>query len=86
VARIEWIDQYSGTVYRISTTEDYGTKGIARVNSYADVVLEYEFHRSKCADADGNAAKNRRSDYCSVEKYRFQELNTSEKNQTFSKT
>ena len=54
----EWIDQYSGTVYRISTTEDYGTKEIARVNSYAEVVLEYEFHpEAKCAGTDGNACE-----------------------------
>ena len=45
-------------MYRISTTEDYGTKEIARVNSYADVVLEYEFHpEAKCAGADGNACQ-----------------------------
>ena len=54
----EWIDQYSGSVYRISTTEDYGTKEISRVNSCADVVLEYEFHpEAKCADAEGNACE-----------------------------
>jgi hypothetical protein len=54
----DWIEQYSGKRYRISTTEDYGTENIARVKSYAEVLLEYEFHpEAKCADANGNACE-----------------------------
>ena len=41
---LPWIDQYSGKQYRISTTLATGTKQIARVKSYGDVLEEYEFH------------------------------------------
>jgi hypothetical protein len=52
---MEWIDQYSGKRYRISTTGAHGTRHSARVKTYGDVLQEYEFHpESKCADADGN--------------------------------
>jgi len=51
---IEWIDQYSGRCYRISATGPHGTRSIARVKTYGDVLQEYEFHpESKCADAGG---------------------------------
>jgi hypothetical protein len=51
---LPWIDQYSGKQYRISTTLGTGTRQIARVKSYADVLEEYEFHEeAKCADAGG---------------------------------
>jgi hypothetical protein len=34
---------------------NYGSRNIARLKTYADVVTEYEFHpESKCADALGN--------------------------------
>jgi hypothetical protein len=54
--RLPWIDQYStkGTRHRISTTAPSPTRQIARVNSYGDVLEEYEFHEeAKCADASG---------------------------------
>ena len=52
---LPWIDQYSGKQYRISTTLAIGTRQIARVKSYGDVLKEYEFHEeAKCADARGN--------------------------------
>jgi len=52
---MDWIDQYSGNSYRISTTESYGSRDTVRVKTYADVLREYEFHpEAKCADADGN--------------------------------
>jgi hypothetical protein len=50
----EWIDQHSGKKYRITTRGDYGTRHVARVKTYGEVVEEYESHpESKCADADG---------------------------------
>ena len=52
---LPWIDQYSGKQYRISTTLATGTRSIARVKSYGDVLEEYEFHEeAKCADASGS--------------------------------
>jgi len=51
----EWIDQYTGKRFRITTRGDYGSRDIARVKTYGDVVTEYEFHpESKCADSSGN--------------------------------
>jgi hypothetical protein len=50
-----WIDQYSGKPYRITTTGHHGDRQTARVKTYGDVLLEYEYHpESKCADARGN--------------------------------
>jgi hypothetical protein len=52
----EWIDQYTGKRFRITTRGHYGSRDIARVKTYGDVVTEYEFHpESKCADASGRA-------------------------------
>ena len=52
----DWIDQYSGMPYRITTTEHHGDRQTARVKTYGDVLVEYEYHpESKCADAHGNA-------------------------------
>jgi hypothetical protein len=51
---LPWIDQYSEKQYRISTTLATGTKQIARVKNYSEVLEEYEFHEeAKCADASG---------------------------------
>jgi hypothetical protein len=51
----EWVDQYTGKGFRITTRGDFGSRNIARVKTYGDVVTEYEFHpESKCADALGN--------------------------------
>lgn len=55
--KMEWINQYSesGERYRITTTGHHGSRQTARVKTFGDVLLEYEFHpESKCADADGN--------------------------------
>jgi hypothetical protein len=50
-----WIDQYSGKEFRITTVGLYGGSDTARVKTYGDVLVEYEYHpESKCADADGN--------------------------------
>jgi len=49
-----WIDQYSGKEYRITTTGHHGDRQTARVKTYGDVLLEYEYHpEAKCADANG---------------------------------
>jgi hypothetical protein len=54
--RNKWIDQYTGTAYRITTDGHHGSRTNARVRTYGEILLEYEFHpESKCADADGNA-------------------------------
>jgi hypothetical protein len=54
---LEWIDQYSGTPYRITTDGHHGGRGIARVKTYGDVFEEYEWHpESKSADANGELA------------------------------
>jgi hypothetical protein len=54
---LDWIDQYSGKPYRITTDCHYGGPGIARVKTYGDVFEEYEWHpESKNADANGDPA------------------------------
>ena len=53
---MQWIDQYSkdGKRYRISTSALHGSRTMARVKSYGDVLREYEYHaEAKCADATG---------------------------------
>jgi hypothetical protein len=51
----EWIDQYTGKRFRITTRGHCGSKRTARVKTYGDIVAEYEFHpESKCADALAN--------------------------------
>jgi hypothetical protein len=50
-----WIDQYSGKEYRITTVGHHGDRQTARVKTYGDVLIEYEYHpESKCADANGD--------------------------------
>ena len=52
--RMDWIDQYTGNSYRISTTCEGGTTRSDRVKTYGDVLREFEHHpESKCADASG---------------------------------
>jgi hypothetical protein len=52
-----WIDQYSGEPCGITTTGPHGNHGVARVKTYGDIVLEYEYHaESKCADANGETS------------------------------
>jgi hypothetical protein len=51
----EWIEQHSKKRFRITTQGHYGSRQVARVKTYGDVITEYEFHpESKCADALGN--------------------------------
>src|SRR6266478_227052 len=55
---MEWIDQYSGKRYYITTAGHHGSRETARVKTYGEVLREYEFHpESKCASADGNACE-----------------------------
>jgi hypothetical protein len=50
----DWIDQYTGKRYRITTAGNFGTRQTARVKTYGEILREYEFHPgSKCADATG---------------------------------
>jgi hypothetical protein len=52
-----WIDQYTGKRYRITTEGFHGTRLVARVKTYGDVLREYAFHPgSKSADAQGKAS------------------------------
>jgi len=53
--KTDWIDQYTGKKYRITTAGNHGMRQTARVKTNGDVLQEYEFHpESKCADAKGN--------------------------------
>ena len=51
---LPWIDQYSGKQYEITTEGLHGSRGLARVKTYGEVLREYEFHAgAKSADAKG---------------------------------
>jgi hypothetical protein len=53
---MRWTDQYSkdGKRYRISTSALHGSRTMARVKSYGDVLREYEYHpEAKCGGAEG---------------------------------
>ena len=51
---LPWIDQYSGKQYEITTEGFHGSRGVARVKMYGEVLREYEFHLgAKSADAKG---------------------------------
>ena len=53
--KLEWINQYSGMIYRITTMEPHGSRHSARVKTYEDILTEYEFHpERKSADSSGN--------------------------------
>ncbi|MGC2406130.1 MAG: hypothetical protein WA431_06950, partial [Candidatus Cybelea sp.] len=57
---MQWIDQYSrdGKRYRITTVGSHGSRTVARVSSYRDVLRGYEYHpEAKCADADGTPCR-----------------------------
>lgn len=55
---MEWIDQYTGKKYHITTARSHGRLNTARVKTYGEVAREYEFHpESKCADVDGNTCE-----------------------------
>jgi len=51
---LPWIDQHSGRQYEITTEGFHGSRGVARVKTYGEVLREYEFHLgAKSADAKG---------------------------------
>jgi hypothetical protein len=57
---MQWIDQYSkdGKRYRIRTSGHHGSRSVARVNSYSDVLRSYEHHpEAKCSDAQGKPCR-----------------------------
>jgi hypothetical protein len=50
----DWIDQYTGKRFRVTTVGPCGSRQIARVKTYGDILTEYEFHpEAKCADSVG---------------------------------
>jgi len=51
---LPWIDQHSGTQYEITTEGFHGSRGVARVKTYGEVLRQYEFHLGgKSADVKG---------------------------------
>jgi hypothetical protein len=57
-AKADWIDQYTGNLYRITTDGHHGARETARVKTYGEILREYEFHpEAKCADADGDTCE-----------------------------
>jgi hypothetical protein len=51
----DWIDQYTGNLYRVTTMGSHGDRETARVKTYGEILREYEFHpEAKCCDPDGN--------------------------------
>ena len=57
---MQWIDQYSGKRYRIRASAPHGSRTMARVKSYGDVLREYEYHpEAKCADASGAPCRSK---------------------------
>ncbi|MBB5338395.1 hypothetical protein [Tunturiibacter gelidoferens] len=53
--RMNWINQYSGKQFKITTQKNFSSRTTARVKTYGDVIADYEHHpESKCADVNGN--------------------------------
>ena len=51
---LPWVDQHSGTQYEITTEGFHGSRGVARVKTYGEVLREYEFPLgAESADAKG---------------------------------
>jgi hypothetical protein len=54
--KTDWIDQYSGQRYRVTTKGHSGPRQSVWVKTYGDILTEYEFHpEAKCADSCSNA-------------------------------
>jgi len=52
--RMPWIDRYSGDTFRITTRGHHGGTGVARVQTYGEVIDGYEYHpEAKFAEAHG---------------------------------
>ncbi len=59
-AKVQWVDQYFGKRYRISASAPHGSRSLARVKNYGDILRGYEFHpESKCDDKRGEACNKR---------------------------
>jgi len=57
---LPWIDRYSGMSYHISTTADTGGLGVARVQTYRDVLAAFRTHpEAKSAGPDGRPCDRR---------------------------
>jgi hypothetical protein len=53
--QMNWIDQYSGKVFKTTTDNNVNSRATARVKTYGDTFEEYAHHpESKCADELGN--------------------------------
>jgi hypothetical protein len=51
----EWIEQYTGKRFRITTDHRLQSRRVVWVKTYGDIITEYKFHpESKCADSSGN--------------------------------
>jgi hypothetical protein len=58
--RMDWIDQYSGKRFKITTQKNYRSRTTARIQTYGDVIAEYKHHpESKCFDSRGNVCDRR---------------------------
>lgn len=58
--KMEWINQYTGLPYHITTTGEHGHRRAARVKTYGDVLVEYAQHpEAKCADMNAHACGKR---------------------------
>ncbi len=56
--KTEWVDQYSGNSYRITTDGQHGDRSTARVKTFGEILSEYQYHpEAKCADSDGQACR-----------------------------
>jgi len=52
--KTRWIDRYSENTFRITTRGHHGGPGVARVQTYGDIIKSYEYHpEAKFADAKG---------------------------------
>lgn len=52
--KTRWIDRHSGNTFRITARGNHGAAGVARVQTYGDVIEAYEFHpAAKFADRNG---------------------------------
>jgi hypothetical protein len=56
--RKDWIDEYCGKQYRMTTTGPTGNRYTARVKTFGELLQEYEFHpESKCADSNADSPR-----------------------------
>jgi len=71
----DWIDQYTGETFRITTAGYHGNRWTARVKTYGESLEEYEFHpESKCADSEGNPCSKQTIGLLQRRKIRISEI------------